>query len=191
MNKQEVVVALAVLAAASAYAQASDFISLVEIGTPQQIQAAIDKGADVNAKGVLMQNGQDGPDGGPALLWAAYNNPDPEVIATLLKAGADINARDIDGKTALIWAADINPNPDVITTLLKAGAEIEAIDKIGETSLIVAAEGNKPEVVKVLLDAGANPGAKDNAGYTAADYAAFNSHLRGTEALKQLKEASK
>lgn len=49
------------------------------------------------------------------------------MIATLLKADEDIEARDTrQGGTALIWAAYGNQNPAVITALLKAGANINA-----------------------------------------------------------------
>lgn len=54
------------------------FIELVETGTPQQIQAAIDQGEDVNAKDKLL--------GWTALMYAARFNKNPEVITTLLSA---------------------------------------------------------------------------------------------------------
>jgi ankyrin repeat protein len=79
------------------------------------------------------------------------------VIATLLKAGADIEARDNYGRTALMWAARHNENPEVIMTLLKAGA---------------------------------NAKAKDSKEKTAFDYAKANKMLKGTDALRQLQEAS-
>ena len=69
----------------SAYAQAMDFFDLVNSTPPDQIRAAIDKGADVNAR--------DSEDWTP-LMDAADYNLDPEVIGTLLKAGADVNAWD-------------------------------------------------------------------------------------------------
>ena len=65
-------------------------------------------------------------DGKTALMHAALNNQNPEVITTLLKAGADINAQDGGGATPLIWAAGHNKNPEVISELLKAGAAIDA-----------------------------------------------------------------
>ncbi len=50
MDKRIVVsVALAVLLGASAYAQTTVLFAVVQKGTPQEVQAAIDKGADVNA----------------------------------------------------------------------------------------------------------------------------------------------
>jgi hypothetical protein len=41
-------VVLAVLMAASAYAQTKQLFAVVQTGTPQDVKAAIDKGADVN-----------------------------------------------------------------------------------------------------------------------------------------------
>jgi ankyrin repeat protein len=60
---------------ASARAQTIGFFDLVKVGTPQAVKAAIAKGADVNAKDTS---------GETVLMYAAGNNPDPEVIATLL-----------------------------------------------------------------------------------------------------------
>jgi hypothetical protein len=147
--KKRIVVAvvLAVLMAASAYAQTTDFFALAKTGTAQQIQAAIDQGADVNARS----------DGAwTALMLAALYNPNPEVIATLLKAGADVKGHNVIGLTPLMFAA-VNQNPEVISTLLKAGADAKA---------------------------------KDRDGKTAFDYAQKNEKLKGTDAYRQLEEAS-
>ena len=179
-----VAVVLAVLLAASACAQTADFFTLVGSGTPQDVQAAISKGADVSARNKVGQT---------PLIVAADINRNPEVITTLLKAGADIEARDtVHGGTALLWAASFNQNPDVITALLKAGADISARG-IGErTALIMAALNNaNPEVIMVLLKAGADAKVQDFAEMTAFDYAQGNEKLNGTDALKQLEEASK
>ena len=77
---------------------------------------------------------------------------------------------------------------------LKDGADPKAHDTSGETVLMWAAAQNKnPEVISTLLKAGADARAKDSAGRTAFDYAKSNYSLRvkGTDALKQLEEASK
>ena len=79
------------------------------------------------------------------------------MISTLLKAGADTNARIKDGMTALMEAAMYNQNPEVITTLLAAGADTKA---------------------------------KDNARKTAFNYAQTRAKLKGTDAYRQLQEAS-
>jgi len=64
------------------------------------------------------------------LMREAEKNPDPSVVISLIKAGADVNAKDRRGKTALMWAVR-NPNPDVITTLLELGANPKAYDDYG------------------------------------------------------------
>ena len=132
--KRRIVVAvvLAVLMAASAHAQTTDFLELVKTGTPQSVRAAIGKGADVKARNNV---------GATPLVFAVWYNQNPEVITTLLGAGADVEAQDVVGKTVLMYAAQFNQNPEVITTLLKAGAEAKAKDKRGLTAFDYA-QGN-------------------------------------------------
>ena len=77
------------------------------------------------------------------LMVAAINNSSPEVITALLKAGAEVNARDEDGKTPLILAARYNSSPEVITALLKAGANTKAKEIGGKTALDCAKENEK------------------------------------------------
>ena len=181
MKKRIVVaVVLAVLLVASAHAQT--LVDLVAYGTPQDVQAAIDKGADVNAsKG-----------GKTPLIVAATSNKHPEVITALLKAGADMEARDSQyGGTALMWAA-VNENSEIIATLLKGGADPNARDPYDSTALMWAAVNSQnPEVIVVLLNAGVDAKAKDKKGNTAFCYARYRSIMERTDALKQLEEASK
>lgn len=125
-------------------------VQLASFGTPQQIQAAIDKGAAVNATTRY--------DRWTPLMVAAACNSNPEVIKTLLEAGADVNAQSLDGKTPLIFAVINNENPVVFTALLAARADAKTKDKDGKTAL---------------------------------DYAQDMIRWKGTEALKQLEEASK
>ena len=63
-----------------------------------------------------------------SLVRSRKPQPNPEVITTLLKAGADIRDRSNNGVTAL------NPKPEVISTLLKAGADGKAKDSKGKTA---------------------------------------------------------
>ena len=155
---------------------------LAKTGTPQDVQAAIGKGADVNAREKGMT---------PLMLAAGFNE-NPEVITTLLQAGANVNAQDNDGATALMWAAQYNESPEVITTLLQAGASIETRSKgLGQTALMWAASNTtNPEVITVLLKAGADAKAKSKEEKTALDYAQDNEKLKGTDAVQQLQGAS-
>jgi uncharacterized protein len=134
VNKRiEVAAILAVLTAASVHAQATYLFGIVMRGTPQEVQAVIDKGEDVNAREPSY--------GGTALMWAALHNRDTEVLAVLLNAGADVNAQNKVGATALMLASH-NQNPDVITTLLEAGADPNLKDNAGKTALVYA-QGNE------------------------------------------------
>ncbi len=49
----------------------------------------------------------------------------------LIKAGAEVNAKDKDNHSVLIWAAMNNANPQVITTLVKAGADLKIETEAG------------------------------------------------------------
>jgi len=106
----------------------------VKTGTLQSIQAAIDQGADLNARD---------DHGWTALMCAVQSNQNPETIPPLLKAGADINAHDKDGMILLMVAAWNNENPEVIITLLKAGADAKAKNKWGKTAFDLALSNEK------------------------------------------------
>ena len=84
------------VALSSAYAQTTDFFELVKTGTPQDVQTAIGNGADINPRNEYY--------GETPLIYAAQYNPNPAVITTLLKAGADAKAKDNIGQTAFDWA---------------------------------------------------------------------------------------
>ncbi len=151
-------------------------------GTPQDVQAAISKGADVNARDSL---------GMTALMYAAQSNSDPEVIITLLQAGADMEAKGPLGRTALMIAAQSNQNSKVIAALLKAGADVNMRDTFGGmTALMYAATYNpNPLVTMALLEAGADAKMRGPGGKTAFDYAEEHRNLKGTDAYWRLKEA--
>ncbi len=89
---------LCLTAAAWAAMSDSDFVALCKEGTVQEIRAVLLKGAKPNAK----RN-----DGKTALMWAAAQNNNPDVVSVLLKAGADVNAKRNDGKTALDLAQEL------------------------------------------------------------------------------------
>ncbi len=119
------------------------------------------------------------------------------MISALLNTGADVNAKAEDGITPLMRAAMSTENPEVISVLLQAGADVNAKDEDGWTSLMLAARNNSPEVISVLLKAGADVKVKSDtdgywhlAGETALDIAKYNESIKGTQAMKELEEAT-
>jgi ankyrin repeat protein len=77
--------------------QSRDFFDLVSKGTPSQVQAAIQAGADL---------GQRDKDGATPLMIACRYNQNAEVVSVLLLAGADGKAKDNRGLEAIDYAAD-------------------------------------------------------------------------------------
>jgi ankyrin repeat protein len=159
--------------------EALTFRGIARTGTPQDVQAAISAGADVNAKD---------KNGGTVLMAAAARNPDPAVITTILGAGGKLGALNDGGETALIYAAATNPNPAVTTELVAAGADLEAKSKTGLTALMFAAAYNSnPRVITALLDAGARLEDKANNAATALMFAAWGN--RNPEVIITLLQA--
>jgi ankyrin repeat protein len=93
------------------------------------------------------------PTGRDAALFDAIDAGDSAKVDTLLKAGADANAR---SRTypALVWAFFSNKpdSPAIIAALLKAGADPNAAGSDTKASAQLAAEQQKPDLLRVFLD---------------------------------------
>ena len=148
----------------------------------QNVQKAIDDGANVNAKDddwnsplllavknklsfdvikILVENGADinaqDQDGFSALLLTVRDNTNPDLTRFLIEHGADMNQVTIGGANALILASGFNQNPEIIRILIQNGADIDARQSEGWNALMFAGTDNpNPEVIKVLAEAGAD-----------------------------------
>jgi ankyrin repeat protein len=130
-------------------------IEAAQSGDVKAVEAALDAGADVNAR--------DG-DGITPLMHATRGerpeiaNPassdHPEVAELLIRRGADVNAKTDSGFAALIWAARYG-HEGVAKVLITHGADVNAKDKEGMTALRWATTNQQTKVVELLKEAGA------------------------------------
>lgn len=95
---------------------------------------------------------------------AAYHAADLAVIAALLAAGADVNARDWAETTPLHRTAAGNHDPAIVAALIEAGADVNPREGNRRTPLHMSHGNRNPEVVRALLAAGADPLARDDRG---------------------------
>ena len=185
-------------------------------GSPAVLAALVEAGAEVNVWGAndkvwsnmagFVTRGISGatPWGGAVELSddtglrtplheAVMGRGDSAVVATLIGAGADVNARaDLNRRfepaaTPLYWAISANPHPAVLQLLVRGGADVNARSGSGRTPLHLAALRN-PILFPILLEMGADPGALDRYGKTPWDYAVDNLWLQGWDVVRRLRE---
>ncbi|HBY7579344.1 TPA: ankyrin repeat domain-containing protein [Klebsiella pneumoniae] len=115
------------------------------------------------------------------LAPGAFKKNVDEIVALLLKHGADVKAVNASGESAFFLAVDHARSAETITTLANAGADTSLADKSGTTPLMLAAAGDEPDLVlavkmnnkanvEALLAAGASVNLSNKAGYTAIGY---------------------
>ncbi|MBR5879374.1 MAG: ankyrin repeat domain-containing protein, partial [Akkermansia sp.] len=74
-----------------------------------------------------------------------------EMVAALLKHGADINAQDEDGDTVLHDAVIAN-EPEIVQMLLEAGADVSIRNEEGQTPEDIALEIPIGRVLRVFRE---------------------------------------
>jgi ankyrin repeat protein len=102
-------------------------------------------------------------------FWSSLflrTEPNPEVVAHLLAAGADPNAVDFEGATPLMYAAEVG-TMELLRALLAAGADVNAQDAEGRTALMYASDHCYTDSVRLLVETGADVTLKDTNGHTA------------------------
>ena len=118
-------------------------------------------------------------------MSAARFQNNPAVFATLLRAGANPNARSGSGNTSLHVAATWLSNPKVISVLIEGGADPNARIEDDSTPLHGAAWHNRnPAVSAALIRAGANPRALNKYGKSPLGYAQKNKNPAVARLLK-------
>ncbi|HVF23054.1 MAG TPA: ankyrin repeat domain-containing protein [Pyrinomonadaceae bacterium] len=140
----------------------------VRKGDVAAVTAALDRGADVNAKFRY----------GATALFKAAERGHTAVAKVLLDRGADVKVKDtFYGATAMTWALD-NDHLEIVKMLLaKGGGDVDEVLQNG-------ARGGNPELVKIALAQG---GATDTTMTAALAMATANE--KGAEIVEMLKKA--
>jgi ankyrin repeat protein len=142
------------------------------------VKALVDAGADVNARS----------EGGTALTHAAEWTPaerKEEVVALLLRAGADLKATDSGTWTAVHRAAR-SGSTGAVRALVAAGADINSVAMTdGDTPLTIAAIHGHSALVADLIKAGANVNIQNLNKRTALMHAAASGDVASVRALIQ------
>jgi ankyrin repeat protein len=139
------------------------------LNKPKVIRALADYGADMNARNAK--------DGYAPLHFAARNAHNSEIVDILIKAGAEIDAKDKYGYTPLMLALRKNDAyPDIAIALIKYKADVNAVfPENSSTPLMMALSdflSTKPKVIQALTDYGADVNAKNIGGMTPLMFAA-------------------
>jgi ankyrin repeat protein len=103
---------------------------------------------------MAQDTGAADPDGTTPLHWAVHDE-DVAKVDALIRAHADVNARNRFGSTPLYEAA-LNGNTVLIRKLLKAKADPNAANDGGMTALMLIARTPNVEAAQALIKAGSN-----------------------------------
>ena len=123
-------------------AESSPLAAAVSTGNITAVKMLLDAGAKTDLR-----------DGNttPLMVVAFSKNYDPEMVATLLNAGADVNAKNNLGATALIHAV-IAGNDEMIKTLVAAGAKTDVIDNDNFDLLSLAVQEGHANLCRQFLN---------------------------------------
>src|SRR4051812_31047317 len=108
----------------------------VRAGDVKAIEAALDKGADINAKNEM----------GVSALWIAASKGKQDVIELLIKRGADVNARDGIWYQTPLSTVTSTRKLESAKLLIKSGA------RDVDTALHLAVTASNEAMVKMILE---------------------------------------
>jgi len=136
-------------------------------GDLKDVELALMKGADVNARDKMGRTGLLIAMQGSASEYRVIGANEP-IARLLLERGASINVQDNEGWSPLLklldqWA----DQPELVKFLIDRGANVNAQMKNGRTPLMVAARLGREDRIRILLDKSAQVNVSDAGGKTA------------------------
>ncbi|MFO0589783.1 MAG: ankyrin repeat domain-containing protein [Polyangiaceae bacterium] len=124
-----------------------DLMAAVGSGDLDRLESVVATGAPVNAPSRFSH-------GASALHLSIFLHP--ELVGTLVDAGADVNQATLKGSTPLMAAAAAGADRTLIERLVAWGAELDAGDARGFAAVHVAAQFGNVDALAALVDCGAN-----------------------------------
>ncbi len=146
----------------------------VRVSNVQQVQRAIVRKADVNAR--------DGD--GSSILMIACQRGDAPVVRCLLEAGADARTTNNWGNSPLTWACQ-QENEEVVELLLAKKVNVNAHAPDGNTALHYASDKGYDKIVLLLCKKGANVKTRNKNGKTAFDIASDRGYRKVMSVLRR------
>ncbi len=114
----------------------------------ESVKLLLDRGAKVNAQRIT---------GATPLMHACWYTDNPDLIRTLIQAGAKLELRDWHGEPAIVHTAS-EGHVKALQALIDGGAKVdEECERDQTTALHAAAASGRREALEILLRAGANP----------------------------------
>jgi uncharacterized protein len=127
------------------------FLEAARQGDRASLEKALKRGVSPKAQDDLHRN---------ALLLAARDAGNLEVVRFLRARGVAVDAPDLGGRAAISWAAG-EGRLEIVRVLAGWGAQIDRRDEDGRTPCFQAVLGDHREVVVFLLDKGADVNSAD------------------------------
>ncbi|MCX7124089.1 MAG: ankyrin repeat domain-containing protein [Gammaproteobacteria bacterium] len=118
-------------------------------------------------------------------LHLAVDTKQIPIVALLVEASANLEARDADGDTPIGWAANEN-SVEMVKYLADLGANITSTNDIGRTPLHWACYQGFTDLAKLLIDLGADPRTRDGSSKTPLQLAVENAHSETVDMLGSL-----
>ena len=186
------------LLSVSAVLPAADLFTLVRSNDLAGLRAALNQGADANARDrrgarllmhaaafgsldamkLLLDAGADvnakNSFDATALMWGAG---DPAKVRLLVERGAEVSVRSKQGRTPLSLAATHSGNVGAVRLLLEQGAAADGV------ALLAAAASDDMDIMRVLVEKGANVNSAERDGGTPLLYAAGSRNLAAVKLL--------
>jgi hypothetical protein len=133
-----------------------DLLSAAGAGDAAAITAALEAGADIEARG----------EGGMTALVTATKANHIDAARALIEAGADVNAKDDIQDSAYLYAG-ARGHDEILRLTLDNGADLTSTNRFGGTALIPASERGLLVTVQILLEAGVDPNHVNDLRWTA------------------------